>query len=213
VIFVPAQKKQDVIVEDGAVYVLRAGTPVYVKTADICAMTGKSNQWIGQLVSQGTLNKRSTPYGAMFDQTAAMRAYCDDMERRADSKEKKALAEAEKDKLDTEIVIKKSKAVVAKLEARELLGKMHRSEDVAAMTEDLIYAIRGMLVALPGRLAVDAAGAETPAEASETIRQEVYKVMDELSRYRYDPAKYEERVRERKKWSASEGGDPNEEQD
>ena len=31
-----ATKKQDVVVEDGAVYVLRAGTPVYVKTADIC---------------------------------------------------------------------------------------------------------------------------------------------------------------------------------
>ena len=29
-----AAKKQDVVVEDGAVYVLRAGTPVYVKTAD-----------------------------------------------------------------------------------------------------------------------------------------------------------------------------------
>ena len=46
-----AAKKQDVVVEDGAVYVLRAGTPVYVKTADICSMTGKSNQWIGQLVA------------------------------------------------------------------------------------------------------------------------------------------------------------------
>ena len=34
-----AAKKQDVVVEDGAVYVLRAGTPVYVKTADICSMT------------------------------------------------------------------------------------------------------------------------------------------------------------------------------
>ena len=41
-----AAKKQDVVVEDGAVYVLRAGTTVYVKTADICSMTGKSNQWI-----------------------------------------------------------------------------------------------------------------------------------------------------------------------
>ena len=100
--------------------------------------------------------------------------------------------------------IKKAKAIVAVMEAQELQGKMHRSEDVADMTEDLIFAIRGMLVALPGRLAVDTAAANTPAEASEIIRKEVYKVMSELSEYKYDPKKYEERVRERKAWDMSE---------
>ncbi len=33
------------------------------------------------------------------------------------------------------------------------------------MTEDLIYTIRGSLMALPGRLAVDVAAVATPAEA------------------------------------------------
>ena len=80
---------------------------------------------------------------------------------------------------------------------------MHRSEDVAALTEDLIYTIRSSLMALPGRLAVDVVDAQTPAEASEIIRREVYAVMNELSRYRYDPKKYEERVRTRKNWEAN----------
>ena len=75
-----ARPKNDVIVEDGAVYVLRAGTAVYVKTADICSMTGKSNQWIGQLVAQGTLHKRSTPHGSLFDVAEAVRAYCSMLE-------------------------------------------------------------------------------------------------------------------------------------
>lgn len=79
-----AAKKQDVVVEDGAVYVLRAGTPVYVKTADICSMTGKSNQWIGQLVAQGTLHKRSTPHGSLFDVAEAVRAYCSMLEAARD---------------------------------------------------------------------------------------------------------------------------------
>jgi len=83
---------------------------------------------------------------------------------------------------------------------------MHRSEDVAAMTEDLIFAIRGMLLALPGRLAVDVATAKEAAEAAEIIRQEVYKVMEEISHYQYDPKKYEERVRDRMRWD-TEGGD------
>ena len=84
---------------------------------------------------------------------------------------------------------------------------MHRSEDVAAMTEDLIYTIRGMLVALPGRLAVDVASVDTPAEAAELLRREIFKVMAELANYRYDPKKYEERVRERRDWGTQEMSD------
>lgn len=195
-----ARKKQDVVVEDGTVYVLRAGTPVYVKTADICSMTGKSNQWIGQLVSQGTLNKRSTPHGTMFDTTAAMHAYCNMLEARAKASEDKATIAAEKERQEAEVSIKKAKAIVSVLEAKELQGKMHRSEDVSAMTEDLIYTIRGMLLALPGRLAVDIIDVSTPAEAAEIIRKEVFKVMADIAKYRYDPKKYEERVRERQNW-------------
>ena len=79
-------------------------------------------------------------------------------------------------------------------------GKMHRSEDVEAMTADLIYTIRGSLLALPGRLAVDVAAVKTPAEAAEVIRREVALLMQELTQYRYDPKKYEERVRKRMDW-------------
>ena len=196
-----AAKKQDVVVEDGAVYVLRAGTPVYVKTADICSMTGKSNQWIGQLVAQGTLHKRSTPHGSLFDITEAVRAYCSMLEARAGP------AKTEEE-IKQEIKQEKAKAAnIAKAEADELQGKMHRSEDVAAMTTDLIYAIRGAMMALPGRLAVDVASANSPAEAAEIIRREVNKAMRELSNYRYDPKKYEERVRERRAWEADSGRD------
>ena len=200
------KKKPEAVLEDGAVYVLRAGTPIFVKTADICAMTGKSNQWIGQLVSQGTLNKKSTPHGSLFDLLATMRAYTAMLEERLNSaEEKKAESAAEKEKQEAEISIKKAKAIITVLEAKELQGKMHRSEDVAAMTEDLIYNIRSMLLALPGRLAVDVASTQDPAEAAEIIRREVYKVMEELSNYKYDPKKYEERVRERRSWDVESG--------
>lgn len=120
------------------------------------------------------------------------------------SSKDKDISQQDKARQDAEVSIKKAKAVIAVMEAQELQGKMHRSEDVESMTEDLIYAIRGMLVALPGRLAVDTAAAETPAEVSEIIRKEVYKIMSELSEYKYDPKKYEERVRERKAWDMSE---------
>ena len=106
-----------------------------------------------------------------------------------------------------ETTMKASKATIAKLEAEELKGTMHRAEDVAALTEDLVYTIRGALNALPGRLAVDVAAVSTPAEASEVIRKEVSKVMRELAGYHYDPKKYEERVRERRDWSERDSDD------
>ena len=39
------------------------------------------------------------------------------------------------------------------------------------------------------------------------IRREVNKAMRELSNYRYDPKKYEERGRERRAWEADSGRD------
>ena len=88
---------------------------------------------------------------------------------------------------------------------------MHRSEDVAAMTEDLIYTIRGSLMALPGRLAVDVTAVQTAAEAADIIRTEVFMLMQELSQYRYDPQKYEERVRDRMKWETGGEADSDDE--
>ena len=39
------------------------------------------------------------------------------------------------------------------------------------------------------------------------IRKEVHKIMNELADYEYDPEKFEERVRERMEWSASDDDD------
>ena len=107
--------------------------------------------------------------------------------------------------------IKQAKAQIAELEVQELQGIMHRSEDVAALTEDLLYTIRDSLLALPGRLAVDVAATSTAAEAAEVIKREVYLVMKDLSNYSYDPEKYAERVRERMDWKAEHEGEADDE--
>lgn len=186
---------------DGATYVLQAGKPIYVKTADLCAMTGKTNQWIGQLTAQGILNKDKTPHGSLYDIRSNIRSYCEMLEARSRKIDSEA-AEVEAEKNKADMNLKKAKAAIAVLEANELKGQMHRAEDVAAVTEDLVYTIRNMLVALPGRLAVDVANAEDAAEAAIVIRSEVNKVMQELANYRYDPKRYEEFVRQRQSWEA-----------
>ena len=110
-------------------------------------------------------------------------------------------AKAEGRRLEAEADLKRSKADIAALQLSELEGTMHRSEDVEAVMTDLVYNIRSMLVALPGRLAVDVTGAATPAEASEIIRAEVYKILTELAGYKYAPEVYARRVRDREGWS------------
>jgi len=167
-----------------------------VSTTELASILGVTARRVQQMAQYGTLIavKRGS-----FNLADSVQRYINFLTSR-----EKDISSQEKAKQDAEVSIKKAKAITAVLEAQELQGKMHRSEDVAEMTEDLIYAIRGMLVALPGRLAVDVANTQTPAEASEVIRKEVYKVMSELSEYKYDPKKYEERVRERKDWSSVE---------
>lgn len=203
------QKRQDVIVDNGAVYVLRSGTSVYMKTADICALTGKSNQWIGQLTNQGTLAKKSTPHGTMYELKQTIRTYCEALEAKRDKDQNKEL---EKNRQIAEASLKASKARIAKIEADELSGKMHRAEDVAAITSELVYTVRGMLMALPGRLAVDTANAGTAAETAKIIERETYKIMEELSQFQYNAEKYEDRVRERRKWERVDGQHGNDEE-
>lgn len=202
----PMTDKPGAEIRDGAVYLTQAGTRVYVKTADLCEMTGKTNQWIGQLVNQGVLSRIRTRHGNQFEMHEVVRAYLGMLDARQ-AAETETEEQLKKEQMAADVKMKKSKALIADMDAKERQGKMHRSEDVAAMTEDLIYAIRGALLALPGRLAVDVLSAGTPAEASEIIRGEVYRVMEELAGYEYDPAKYEERMRERLRLAAAGGED------
>ena len=79
-----------------------------------------------------------------------------------------------------------------------------------AVIEELVYAIRGALLSLPGRLAVDVTGITDVSETSEIIRKEIYNILDELSNFQYDPAKFQERVRQRRNMSAAENPVDNE---
>jgi len=198
--------KEVATILDGAVYIHDAGTPVYRKTADICAMIGKSNQWIGQLKSQGSISQRSTPYGKMFDDVATVNAYCKTLEARVKEASEKALSPEFKARNDAEISFKKAKAIKAGLEAKELMGKMHRADDIEYLVSELLFSMRNMILALPGRLAIDMSNISDPAEASERIHAEVCLLLEEMTNYKYDAKKYEELVRERLNWDNVEDG-------
>lgn len=158
---------------------------------EVASVLGLSVRRVQQMMQDGTM---TTVERGVLNLSMAVQQYIAFVTKDIGTDEDE---EAESLKLKSDAKLKQAKAVVASLDAQERMGKMHRSEDVSAMTTDLIYAIRSSLLALPGRLAVDVLEAKDKAEASDIIRNEIYKVMEELSNYEYDPEKYRERVRER----------------
>lgn len=157
---------------------------------------------VQQLAKEGILLAASQrPY--KFDLLPTVKAYIRYLRDRANGKEAKTAdtVKAEADKLRAEADLKQSKAKIAELQLKELEGKMHRSEDVEALTNDLVYTARSMIMALPGRLAMDVVQAGSANEASALIRTECYKILDELAGYQYDPEAYRRRVRDREGWS------------
>lgn len=169
-----------------------------MKTADICSAIGKTNQWVGQLTSQGIIHKSDTKHGTLYNLFETVKAYCAYLEDRAKKiDEDTAQLEIRRKKADAEL--KEAKATVAMLEADEFQGKMHRSEDVQAMTADLLFFIRGSITALAGRCATDCAASSDPAEVQKIIEREVHDILKDLSEYKYDAKRYDELVRQRMK--------------
>ena len=116
--------------------------------------------------------------------------------------------EAELDNAYWDLVYMQAKATTADIEAQELRGELHREEDLSYFLQEMVYSLRGMMLALPGRLAVEVTNANTTAEKEALIRHEVDIILEELDRHKYDPQKYEERVRERRKWESLRSAGP-----
>lgn len=136
-----------------------------------------------------------------YDLMPTIMQYIKYLSDKANGREQKSsMADKEEEKLQAEIDMKKAKAKIAQLELDELEGRMHSAEDVESMTTDLVLAVRSALLSMPGQLSIDVTEAENAAEASEIIKRTVNDILEELSRYEYDPNEYRRRVRERQGW-------------
>lgn len=112
---------------------------------------------------------------------------------------KRGTEEKENDKLDAEIRIKQAKATCEELKLKELSGQLHRAEDIEYITNDLVLTIRSMLIALPSRASSDLVDMTDEKEIHQFLKEEISKILLNLSKYTYDAKKYKERVKERNK--------------
>lgn len=167
--------------------------------AVIAKIFGVTTRRVQQLKEEGIIIGQGNP--TKYDLLPTIQAYIRYLSDKAYGRQKKENREAlEEQKLQAEIDIKKAKAEAANLELSELQGKLHRAEDVEAITTDHVLFLRSMLMAMPGKLAVDLAGTHTAAEQAETVRVAVYFILDQLANYKYDPVAYKKRVMERQGW-------------
>lgn len=171
--------------------------------AVIAKIFGVTTRRIEQLKTEGIIKGSGKP--TKYDLLPTIQAYIKFLSDKAHGREKKeTVEELEKEKLESEVTIKKSKAEIAKLELKEIQGKMHRAEDVEAIFTDHVLFLRGLLLAMPNKLAVDLAGEHTAAEQAETVKREVHYVLNQLSEYRYDADEYRKRVMMRQGWENAE---------
>ena len=168
-------------------------------TQVIAKIFGVSTRRVEQLKAEGVIKGQGKP--TKYDLLPTIQAYIKYLADKANGRAKKENdTENESRKIKADADLKATKAEIAEMELQELKGEMHRSEDVEAMTTDLVFAIRSMMLALPGRLAIDLAAIDKPAEISERIKQEVHTILLELSNYSYDHDAYKKRVRDRQGW-------------
>lgn len=165
----------------------------------IAKIFGVSTRRVEQLKTEGVIKGQGKP--TRYDLLPTIQAYIKYLSDKANGREKKETdAQLETEKLTAEKRIKTAKAEMAELELAELKGSLHRAEDVKAITTDHVLYLRSMLMALPGKLAVDVAAIDSAPECADRIKREVYSVLDSLANYRYDPDEYKRRVMERQGW-------------
>ncbi len=140
--------------------------------------------------------EEQTAHGSLFELVSTLRAYIEYLDSGDNDDEGK---DADLRKKKAEAKLKEYKADMAEMQAKELQGKLHRSEDVQKMTGDLLYYVRGSLLALAGRCATDCAASSNPAEIQKIIEREVFAILRELAEYKYNPERYDELVRQRTK--------------
>lgn len=176
-----------------------------VKVEKIAQIFGVGVRRVQQLTQEGIIATVEIKQGSRtlrrYELWQTVSTYIKYLSDKADGRTKnQTIEQMEEAKLQAEIDYKVSKAKMEMLKLDEMEGRMHSAEDVESMTTDLCLAVRSSLLSLPGQLSVDVSEAQTAAEASEIIKTAVNDILEELSRYEYDPREYGRRVRERQGW-------------
>lgn len=176
------------------------GKENFVPTSFVAKFLNISAERVRQISDQGLLEYKQVGQGRRFDLIPTVNTYLEYLKKQGRNSSNMT-DEARKSKADADW--KEAKAEIEQMKRDELKGSLHSSEDVEKITADMVMAIRAQILAIPGMCAVDCAEARTPSEAAGIIKDAVNDILNGLTNYEYDPAKYKELVKEREDWIKS----------
>lgn len=181
-----------------------------VTTKQVAKFFNRGERRVQQLTQQGILPAvKKTREGNLYDLMQTTQRYIQFLQEAIDNRSK-ATEEQERQRLDADIKLKEAKAEIALLDLKELKAEMLRAEDVQAFVEDLAATTKSLLMAFPGRLAMDLPNESTAAERSAIIEEAVYEVLNQLKEYEFSVDYYKKRVAERSGRSVNNDEEENE---
>lgn len=170
----------------------------------LAKVLGKSQRQIQNYAADGILSVTEENKNLKFDLFQVVPEFISYKENEfKENSTETEIANQEKRKAKAEADLKTHKAKMAKLQLSEMEGEMHRSEDVEKMTSQLVIEVKNRLLSLPGKLAVDLSRIDDPAQIASIIKRSVFEILEELSRFEYNPEEYEKLVRGRVGWRES----------
>ncbi len=176
---------------------------VWVPTRKLASWLDLTDNRIRQLEDEGYLTSKTESGKKKFELKESVRIYIEYLKRHKENPMLEVMDD-EARKLKAEADLKEAKAAIEQMKKAELEATMHSSDDVEAITTDLVMAVRAELLALPGMLAVDVASAQSASEAAGFIKKAVNEILNSLKDYSYNPEEYKKMVREREKWMSEE---------
>ena len=161
--------------------------PVIAKLFDI------SDRHVQRLAATGVLPYESQrPY--KFDLLPTIRAYINYLRKRIEEQSKDEKIElAEYEKLRAEADLKQHQDKLLKMQVKALENQMHDAEDVKDMYDDLVAVVGDKLLQLPDQIAGKLQKGLTAQAGSSIIREECFRILNELAVYEYDPEAAEQR--------------------
>ena len=151
-----------------------------ILTHELAAIFGCSPRWINQLTTNGLLTQVER---GRYQLGSAIREYIAAIKQQAEEKD-----EEETDLREEQTMLTRANRKMAELELAVMNGKLHRSEDVQNIMNEMLTSFRSRLLAIPARISPEVAVATDSMVVQQMINGEIYDALSELSEY--DPAKF-----------------------
>lgn len=151
-----------------------------ILTHELAAIFGCSPRWINQLTTNGLLTQAER---GRYQLGSAIREYIAAIKQQAEEKD-----EEETDLREEQTLLTRANRKMAELDLAVMNGKLHRSEDVQNIMNEMLTSFRSRLLAIPARISPEVAAATDSMVVQQMIKGEIYDALSELSEY--DPAKF-----------------------